>query len=194
MTHFSPTLLAFGDSLIAGYGLSAAQSLPAQLEQRLRATRPGARVLNAGHSGDTTADAIRRLPRVLAGLKARPDLALVQVGPNDVLRGVAPAATRANLDAILTEFARCGIPVLLATVAPPPFLRDRVRAWDGIHAEVAARHGAAICPFFPEGVLGHPAMVLADRVHPNAAAIARVADGLMPAIEQALSRPEHRAA
>lgn len=188
MTHAFPLVLAFGDSLIAGYGLPAADSFPAQLERGLQAVHPGARVVNAGVSGNTTDDALRRLPRVLSGLPARPDLAIVQIGANDVLRGIAPDRTRANLDAMLVEFARCGIPVLLATLEPPPFIAARTVAYLGIHAEVAARHGVAVAGFFPAGVLGRTDMVLFDRVHPNAPAIGLSVAHMLPAIERALSR------
>ncbi|QNE33049.1 arylesterase [Sphingomonas sp. NBWT7] len=183
-----PSILAFGDSLIAGYGLSAADGFSGRLQRALRRRYPDARVDNAGVSGDTSADALRRLPRVLTGLSQRPDLAIVQVGPNDVIRSVPALRMRANLDAILAEFARCGIPVLLATVTPPAFFADRALAYAGIHAAVAAPHNAATAPFFPPGVLGHPAMVLADRVHPNAVAIAAVVDHLLPTVEGLLAQ------
>lgn len=188
----TPLILAFGDSLIAGYGLSPGDSFPAQLERRLRDR--GAQVINAGVSGNTTDDALRRLPRVLSALPARPDLAIVQIGANDVLRGIPAERTRANLEAMLTEFGRCGIPVLLATLEPPAFLAARTRTYLGIHAEVAARHGAAIASFFPAGVLGRADMVLFDRVHPNARAIAAVVEHMLPAIEQALGQSREAAA
>ena len=182
----APLVLAFGDSLVAGYGLSAADSFPAQLQRRLGERHDGARVINAGVSGNTSADALRRLPGVLTRLTARPDLAIVQIGANDVLRGLAPAQTRTNLDAILTEFGRCGIRVLLTTLEPPLFLQARTGAYLAIHAEVAAAHGAGLASFFPAGVLGHPAMVLADRIHPNGAAIQAVVSHLLPVVENAL--------
>ncbi|HVF95048.1 MAG TPA: GDSL-type esterase/lipase family protein [Sphingomonas sp.] len=187
MIPASPLILAVGDSLIAGYGLRPADSLPAQLEARLRRRRPAARVINAGQSGDTTGGLLRRLPAVLSRLDHRPELAIVQIGPNDVLRQIEPARMRADLDAILLEFERCAVPVLLTIVAPPPILASRAGAYLGIHEAAAARHGARTCAFFPADVLGHPQMVLPDRVHPNAAAIARVADALLPAVEQALA-------
>lgn len=183
---FHPLILAIGDSLVAGYGLAPADSFPAQLERRLHARHPAARVIGAGRSGDTAADVLRRLPGVLTAMPARPDAAIVQVGPNDVLRQVPPAATRASLDTILVELHRCGVPVLLTTVAPPPLLQARAGPYLPIHEEVAAAHGAATAPFFPPGVLGHPAMVLADRVHPNARAIGLVAEAMMPVVEQML--------
>lgn len=187
MTHASPLILAFGDSLVAGFGLSASDGFTGQLQRRLQARQPQVRVINGGVSGDTTGDALRRLPRLLSGLPGRPDLAIVQIGPNDVWRDIRPAQTRANLEAILIEFGRCGIPVLLTIVTPPPFLLSRARNHVGIHAESAARHGVASCDFFPSGVLGHPEMVLLDRVHPNARAIAAVVDHLLPTIERMLA-------
>lgn len=179
-----PLVLAFGDSLVAGYGLPVADGFAAQLERALRIGYAAARVVNAGVSGDTSADALRRLPRVLSGLSGRPDLAIVQIGPNDVLRRLPPGQTRSNLAAILVELGRCGVPVLLTTVAPPAFLQGRADAYIGIHEELAARHGAAVQPFFPAGVLGRADMVIADRVHPNGAAIARVVEALLPAVER----------
>lgn len=186
----SPYILAIGDSLIAGYGLSNADSFPAQLERRLRASHPAAHVMNAGVSGDTTVDVLRRLPAVMSRLRARPDLAILQVGPNDVLRPVPPAVMRASLEEVLVELQRCGLPVLLTTVDPPAILRDRAAAYLGIHGELAARHGAMTAPFFPHGVLGDPGMVLVDRMHPNAAAIAAVVDAMLPVVNEMLeSRP-----
>ena len=187
MPIHAPLVLAFGDSLVAGYGLPASESFPAQLQRRLTEQHHGARVINAGVSGNTSGDALRRLPGVLSRLTGRPDLAIVQIGANDVLRGLSPAHTQANLDAILTELGRCGIPVLLTTLEPPAFLRARTGAFLGIHQEVAERHGAMLASFFPAGVLGHPAMVLADRVHPNGAAIAVVVDQLLPVVQAALA-------
>ncbi len=198
MTHSSaladPLILAFGDSLIAGYGLAAADAFPARLQRALRDAHPAAEVIGAGRSGDTTADALRRLPTVLGGLIRRPDLAVIQVGANDVLRGVAPARMRANLDAMLTEFGRCGIAMLLTTIDPPAFLAARTQGYATIHAECAHRHHVPTHAFFPAGLLGHPAWTLADRIHPNAQAIARVADHLLPAVEAALHAPRRAAA
>jgi acyl-CoA thioesterase I len=184
-------VLAFGDSLTAGYGLAREQAFSAQLQRRLGDVS----VLDAGVSGDTTADGLRRLPRVLARLTRRPDLTIVELGANDLLRGIAPEQSRANLDAILTEFARCGIPVLLATFAVPPILGPAVAArYNGIYPDLAARHGVPTQPFFPPNVMGVPGFVLPDRLHPNAAGIERVADAFAPAVRAALDRSVARAA
>ncbi len=182
----SPLILAIGDSLVAGYGLHAADSFPAQLQASLQHRYPGASVINAGVSGDTTTDVLRRLPRLLASLDRRPALAIVQVGPNDVLRQTSAGRTRAQLEQILLSLNNCGIPVVLTTVDPPAFIRDRAAAYLGIHAEVAADHGATVWPFFPPGVLGHADMVLADRVHPNAKAISSVTAAMRPIVERML--------
>lgn len=182
----TPRILAIGDSLIAGYGLASSDSFPAQLQAMLQHQYPGASVVNAGASGDTTADVLRRLPRLLSSLDRRPALAIVQVGPNDVLRQASAPHTRAQLAQILLSLSNCGIPVLLTTVEPPAFIRDRAAAYLGIHSAVAAEHGATLWPFFPPGVLGHADMVLADRVHPNAKAIGAVVTAMLPVIGRLL--------
>ncbi|UAK25236.1 arylesterase [Sphingomonas nostoxanthinifaciens] len=190
----APFLLALGDSLTAGYGLATHEGLTARLQALLRDEWPDARVHNAGVSGNTTSDALQRLPRVLASLTSRPDLALVALGANDLLRGTPPARTRANLDLIVEEIGRCGITVLLATFEPPPLLAGFAGNYLGIYEQIAAKHRVPTCGFFPPGVLGHPDMVLADRLHPNARAIERIARFLLPPIVAALRTSAERAA
>jgi len=185
-SNAAPFILAFGDSLTAGYGLPRDASFPARLEHLLRDRHDGATVRNAGRSGDTTEGAIRRLPALLASLDRKPDLAIVELGANDLLRGVSPAHTRTNLDLILQELARCGIPTLLATVEAPRFLGPVAAMYDGIYEALAHQHAVPSAPFFPPGVLGNPALVLADRVHPNARAIELVAQAFLPAVLAAL--------
>jgi len=184
MTNVPPLILAIGDSLVAGYGLAVADGFPAQLQSSLQYRYPGISVMNAGVSGDTTADVLRRLPRLLSSLDRRPVLAIVQVGPNDVLRQVPAARTRAQLESILLGLGNCGIPAILTTVDPPAFIRDRAAAYLGIHEALATEHGATVWPFFPPGVLGHSDMVLADRVHPNAKAIGAVVAAMRPLVER----------
>ena len=186
MPNTPPLLLALGDSLVAGYGLAAEDGFPAVLQRQLQAAWPAARVAAGGVSGNTTGDVLRRMPRVLDGMERAPDLTIVQVGPNDVLRQVPPARTAEQLDAIVAALTRIGSTVLLATVEPPAMLHDRASGYLGIHRDVAARHGAALCPFFPPGVLGRADMVLGDRVHPNAAAIRAVVAGMLPSVERLL--------
>jgi len=183
-----PVVLAFGDSLTAGYGLSTDASFAAQLEKALRRTRPGARVLNAGVSGDTTASALARLPRVLSSLSARPDLAIVELGANDLLRGVDPGAMRGNLDAILREIGRAGIATLVAGMLAPVFFGPFATRYNAVFADVAQAHGAAFYPFFLDGVVGDPTLTLADGMHPNARAIGIVTERILPHVEAALGK------
>jgi acyl-CoA thioesterase-1 len=183
-----PYILALGDSLTAGHGLPRGASFADRLEQLLRASHPRARVVNAGVSGDTSAAALHRLPRVLSALRYRPTLAIVELGANDLLRSVPPAQTLANLDAIVRELRRCGIPVLLATLEPPPMLATLGKPYHDIYAQVAARHDVPRHPFFPAGVLGHPGFVLPDRIHPNARAIERVAEHMLGPVRAELAK------
>lgn len=191
-TH--PNVLAFGDSLTAGYGLARADSFPAQLQALLRRTHAQAHVANAGISGDTSASGRARLPRVLSQLTVRPDLAIVELGANDLLRGIAPAKMRENFAAILHAFADCGIPVLLAGMQAPPLLGTFARSFDAVFADLAAAHRVPLYPFFLAGVVGDPALVLADGLHPNARAIGIVAARILPHVEAALANGDARAA
>ncbi|WP_374943422.1 arylesterase [Sphingomonas sp.] len=191
-TH--PNVLAFGDSLTAGYGLATADSFPAQLQTLLRRTHAHAHVANAGVSGDTSASGRARLPRVLSRMTVRPDLAIVELGANDLLRGIAPARMRENLHAILRAFADCRIPVLLAGMQAPSFLGTFAQTYDAVFADLAAAHRIPLYPFFLAGVVGDPALVLADGIHPNARAIGLVAARILPHVVAALALTEARAA
>lgn len=183
-----PFVLALGDSLTAGHGLPRQASFVARLEQLLREHHPLAVVHDAGVSGNTAGDALRRLPRVLAELRQSPDLAVVELGANDLIRGVPPARTRAELGAIVEELDRCGMPVLLATLEPPPFLASFAQAYSTIYSDVADTYGVAAHPFFPAGVLGHRDYVLPDRLHPNAEGIDLAARNMLPAVLGELER------
>lgn len=190
----TPYILAFGDSLTAGYGLPRPASFASQLETLLRPGHATATVQNAGVSGDTTEGGLRRLPRLLASLKRKPDLAIIELGANDLLRGIAPERTRANLEAIVEQFGQCGIPTLLATFEVPRFLTPLAARYDGMYEALAAKHRAALAPFFPPGVLGHPDLVLPDRLHPNARAVELIAAAFLPAVTAALDRHRVEAA
>lgn len=182
-----PFILALGDSLTAGHGLQRQASFVARLEQLLREHFPLASVHDAGVSGNTAGDALLRLPSVLRSLHHRPDLAIVELGANDLLRSVPPARTRSDLATIVEELERCCIPVLLATLEPPPFLASFAQAYATIYQEVADKYRVAAHPFFPKGVLGQPGYVLADKVHPNAAGIDLAARNMLPAVLRELS-------
>lgn len=181
-------VLAFGDSLYAGYGVLPQQAFPHVLEQRLKAAGIAANVRNAGVSGDTSAAGLRRLAFTLNGLPRKPDLAIVGLGGNDMLRGIDPKETRANLDAICAELQKRGIPIVLTGMRAAPNLgADYVRAFEGIYPDLASKYDAALDPFFLEGVVTNPALMLPDRIHPKPEGIVRIVDRVTPLVEKALT-------
>jgi acyl-CoA thioesterase-1 len=176
-------VLAFGDSLYAGYGLNRGQSLPDAVQARLRRAGVNADVVNAGVSGDTSAAGRQRLGFVLDNLKRKPDLVMLGLGGNDVLRQIAPAETRANMTSMLDELKRRGIPVLLTGMKAPPNLGpDYVAAFDTIWPDLAKRYGGGLYPFILDGVIGDPELMQGDRVHPNVRGVARIADKVAPLV------------
>jgi acyl-CoA thioesterase-1 len=180
-------VLAFGDSLYAGYGLERGQSFPAQLEKTLRQQGIAATVHNAGVSGETSAAGRQRLAFTLDGLPRTPDLAIVGLGGNDMLRGLDPAATRANLLAICEELRKRGIEVVLTgMIAAPNLGQDYGRRFNAIFADVAGACGATLYPFFLEDVITDKSLMLADGIHPNAPGIARIVTRIGPLVARQL--------
>ena len=172
-------LLAFGDSLIHGYGLAAGQTLPERLEAALRAQGHAVEVINGGNSGDTTASGRARIDWALG--MGRIDLALVALGGNDALRGLDPAVTYDNLDAILSRLEAAGLPVLLAGMLAPRNLgADYADAFDAVFPRLAESHGVAFYPFLLDGVALDPALNQADGMHPNAAGVEVIVKRLAP--------------
>lgn len=174
----SPTVTILGDSITAGYGLPASQAFPAQLQRALIRLGEPTRVIGAGVSGDTTADGLARL-----GFSVQPgtSLCIVALGGNDLLRGLDPRVTRRNLQQIVERLKARGVPVLLAGVAAPAVIGPSyARDFDAAFASVAK---ADRLPFYPNllaGVYGHPALIQADGIHPNAAGAAVIAQRLAP--------------
>ena len=182
-------VLAFGDSLFAGYNVAKGDSYPAKLEAALRARGINARVSNAGVSGDTTAAGLQRLAFTLDAQQVKPELVIVELGGNDLLRNLPPTETRANLTAILEELAKRNIPVLLMGMRAPPNLgAEFVDQFDGIYPALAKEYGAALVPFFIEPVVAKPELIQADRIHPTkegievlvGATVDKVAEALPP--------------
>ena len=165
-------IVAFGDSLYAGYGLKPGESWPAGVEKALWARGINARVVNAGVSGDTTAAARARLAFVLDAQPRKPDLVAVGLGGNDMLRGLPPAEARANLDAILTELGRREIPALVTGMLAAPNLgADYAAQFNAIFPSLAKKHGAALVPFFLQPIVGRDDLLQPDHVHPTARGI-----------------------
>jgi acyl-CoA thioesterase-1 len=183
-----PLVLAFGDSLTAGYQLRPAESFPAQLAAALRREGVPATVHNAGVSGDTSAQGRARLAWVLKALPSPPAVAIVALGANDMLRGQPPAAMRDNLDAILTTLKAGGSQVVLAGMRAAPNLgRSYAREYEAVFPFLAKRHGVRLYPFFLEGVAANPRLLLADGMHPNAAGVAVMVNGILPLVRAALA-------
>ena len=180
-------IVAFGDSLYAGYGLKPGESWPSGIEQALWARGINAKVINAGVSGDTTAAARARLAFVLDAQTRKPDLVAVGLGGNDMLRGLPPAQARANIDAILTELDKRKIPALLTGMLAAPNLgAEYAKDFNAIFPALAKQHGAALVPFFLQPVLGKPDLIQADHVHPTARGIALIVADTVDDVEGAL--------
>jgi len=182
-------ILAFGDSLIAGYGLPRQEGFAPRLEKVLRDLGLPATVINSGVSGNTAGNGRARIRWTLDRLKRNPDLAIVGLGANDMLRGIPASETREDLDAILAELRRRDIPIVLAGMMAPPFLGHRYTTeFNRIFPDLAGKYGVPLYPFFLAGVAGNPAMNQRDRVHPNARGAERMAKGIAPTVVSALRR------
>ena len=162
-------ILAVGDSLFAGYNLAEHEGYPERLERALRQEGINARVIDAGVSGDTSAAGRQRLGFVLDRLPAKPDLVLLELGGNDMLRGLSPQETRANFEAMLDELQRRELPVLLMGMrAPPNYGPDYQQRFDAIYGDLAKKYGVGLIPFWLESIYQSPEYFLEDRIHPTA--------------------------
>ncbi len=186
--QYDKLVVAFGDSLYAGYRLAPAEGFAPQLQAALEKSGVKARVHNAGVSGDTTAAGRQRLAFVLDRLERKPDLVLLGLGGNDMLRGVSPRETEANLTVMLDELKKRDIPaVLTGMLAAPNLGADYVQTFNGIYPKLAKQYGAPLYPFFLNGVITDASLMLPDRVHPNAKGVAKVVEGITPVVAGALS-------
>ncbi|MBV8687468.1 MAG: arylesterase [Alphaproteobacteria bacterium] len=188
MPASAPVILAFGDSLVAGYGLPREDGFAPQMEAALRARGLDATVINAGVSGNTSGGASVRLKWVLDRLPSPPDLAIVALGGNDILRAIPARETREDMATILTRLEERGVPVVLAGMVAPPFLGDGYRkAFNALFPDLAREHRVAgFYPFFLTGVAGNPKLNLPDGLHPNRAGVARMVAGVLPIVTRAL--------
>ncbi len=183
-------LLVLGDSLTAGYGLPAEAAFPIRLEAALRSEGIDAVVINGGVSGDTTAGGRARLDWALAD---DPDAAIVELGANDAMRGIDPAAVYRNLDAILTRLGEAGVEVLLAGMYAPPNLgREYGDAFYAVYTRLADEHAVDFYPFFLDGVAARPALNQPDFIHPNAAGVDVIIKHILPAVIDLIERSEAR--
>ena len=176
------TILAVGDSLMAGYGLKSDESFPFQLEQALIELGYKSKVINAGVSGDTTAGGLSRIDWLLGGM-SRPDIVIVELGANDALRGINPISTRANLAAIIDKSQAAGSRVLLAGMLAPPNLgTEYVKAFNNIFLSLAKEYNTIFYPFFLEGIATHAHLLQLDGLHPTAEGVRRMVKNILPTV------------
>lgn len=184
-------ILAFGDSLTAGYGLPAGDGFVDQLQAWL-SSELGApvQVVNGGVSGDTSTGGRSRLDWALAPIKSgKPDLVIMELGANDALRGVAPEVTRQNMDAMLGTLNERGIPTLVAgMLASPSWGPDYEASFNGIFPDLAKKYSMPLYPFFLDGVATIPELNQADGIHPTKEGVAIIIEKIGPYVKQALSR------
>lgn len=179
-------ILAFGDSLIAGYGVAPSDAFPVRLAARLKQDGYAVNVENAGVSGDTTSGGLARLDWTIGD---RPDLVLLELGANDALRGIDPKLARSNLDAMLARLTRAHIKVLLIGMkAPGNWGPDYQKAFDSIYPNLARKYGVPLYPFFLDGVVLDDKLNQGDGLHPNAAGVAVIVAKIAPVVEGLLAK------
>jgi acyl-CoA thioesterase-1 len=179
-------IVMLGDSITAGYGLAPRDSLPVRLGAALKERGHDVVVENAGVSGDTSAGGLARLDWAVAG---KPDIVIVELGANDGLRGLEPAKMEANLGAIIERLKARGSAVLLAGMYAPRNLGPAYAAeYDAVFPRLAREHGVAFYPFILDGVAARPDRNQGDGIHPNAAGVAVIVEGLVPHVLALLER------
>lgn len=181
-------VLVFGDSLYAGYGLAPDEGFAPDLQKALNKAGQNVKVHNAGVSGDTTAAGLRRLDFVLDSLSRKPDLVLLGLGGNDMLRGLNPSETRANMEAMVKKFSDRDVPVMLTGMLAPPNLgREFVDEFNVIYPALANLYDIPLYPFFMDGVVGNPDLFLPDGIHPTAQGIDVIVGKIAPKVSEALA-------
>ena len=179
-------IVALGDSLIAGFGLPASALFPTKLERALKDKGFAVEIANAGVSGDTASGGLARLDwSVPDGTEA----VILELGANDMLRGVEPKVTREALDTIIRRLKQRGIEVLLCGMLVPPNLGpDYAQAFNAIYPELASTHGLVFYPFFLDGIAADPKFNQRDGIHPSAAGIATIVARIVPKAEELVAR------
>ena len=178
-------MVVLGDSLSAGLGLSASDAFPAKLQKSLKDRGIDVDIVNAGVSGDTASDGLARLDwSVPQGIEA----VILELGANDMLRGIKPAVTREALDAILRRLSDHHISVLLCGMRSAPNLgADYAHEFDQIYPALAAKYGALLYPFFLDGVAADAALLQRDGLHPNPAGVDVIVSRILPKVEELIS-------
>jgi acyl-CoA thioesterase-1 len=181
-------ILAFGDSITAGSGLAQQDTLPTRLAEALNKMGRPVTMINGGVSGDTTADGVTRLDWALAD---KPQIMILALGANDMLRGLDPKTTRTNLDAIIQKAKDAGVEIVLAGMLSPPNLGAEYKAaFDAIYPELAKAHNLLFMPFLLQDVVQDSDLNQADGIHPNGNGVAIIVRNLLPYVTQAMDRLE----
>jgi acyl-CoA thioesterase-1 len=177
-------ILAFGDSLTAGYGLAETDTLTTRLSDALTKMGRPALVINGGVSGDTSADGLSRIDWALAD---KPRIMILALGANDMLRGLDPSTTRANLEGIIKKAEAAGVETILAGMLAPPNLGPDYKArFDAIYPELAKAHNLLYMPFLLQDVAQKSDLNQADGLHPNGNGVAVIVRNLLPYVTQAM--------
>lgn len=174
-------LVAFGDSLMAGYGLPQEAAFPAVLERALKAKGYNVEVANAGVSGDTASAGLDRLDW---SVPDGTDGVIVELGANDMLRGVDPSVPRQAIDGIVERLKQRGIPVMLAGMLASRNLGpDYAQKFDSVYPDIAKKHDLVLYPFFLDGVAGERSLNLQDGIHPTAKGVEIIVARILPTVE-----------
>ena len=179
-------IVAFGDSITAGYGVSANEAYPVLLARRIKQEGYAYRVINAGVSGETSAGGLMRLQGIIA---VNPEIVILELGANDGLRGFDLRYTEENLSTIIEQLQKKNILVILAGMKIPVNYGVPYRkAFEAVYSRLATRYQPPFIPFFLEGVAGHPALNQGDDVHPTAEGYRVIVDHIWPVIKPLLKR------
>jgi acyl-CoA thioesterase-1 len=179
-------IVVLGDSLVAGYQIAASAAFPAQLERALRGKGLAVEVANAGVSGDTTTGGLARLDW---SVSEGTDAVILELGANDMLRGIDPKIPLGALDEIVNRLKSRHVEVLLCGMQAAPNLgQDYARTFDSIYADLAAKYGLLLYPFFLDGIVTDPKLNQHDGLHPTEAGVAVIVERILPKVEELLSR------
>jgi acyl-CoA thioesterase I len=181
-----PVILAFGDSLTAGYSVPPDAAYPTRLQRRIDERGYKFRVVGMGISGDTTSGGRARLK---PAIDQKPSIVILELGANDGLRGLPIPQMQANLESMIKEFQKAGAKVVLAGMTLPKNYGDAyVKSFETVFRDLAQKYDLPLIPFFLEGVAGNPKLTLEDLIHPNAEGYVRVTDIVMKTLEPLLKR------
>jgi acyl-CoA thioesterase-1 len=182
----SVRIVVLGDSLTAGLGLPADEAFPAKLERALKAKGLAIEVINAGVSGDTASGGLARLDW---SVPEGTDAVILELGANDMLRGIDPKLTRQALEEIVRRLSARGVPVLLAGMRAAANLgNDYRRAFEALYSDLAGRYDLLLYPFFLDGVAGEAGLNQSDGLHPTAAGVDAIVARILPKVEELVRR------